>query len=129
LKDPNKIKQKNQTNSSSSTTSSSTTNSASNLTSSNSNKYTSKQPTNWAAFSKRDSNALEAAYKAGTSGAKVPCSEDYLFEVDIDNREVGPVFWPGATYEVIRATWFYQSDGKFLPCDENLAAQIEEGYK
>ncbi|CAI2174844.1 19018_t:CDS:10 [Funneliformis geosporum] len=134
LRDPNKDKNiQTGTSSSSITTtssSSSSTNTLPNLSLSNSNKpYTSKQPTSWKAFSKRDSNALEAAFKAGTSGKKVPCNEDYLFEVDIDNREISPVFWPGATYEVVRATWFYLSDGKILPCDENLAAQIEDGYK
>ncbi|CAG8579722.1 7708_t:CDS:2 [Funneliformis mosseae] len=134
LRDPNKDK-KFQTGTSSSsinttTSSSSSTNTLHNLSLSNSNKsYTSKQPTIWKAFSKRDSNALEAVFKAGKPGAKVPCNEDYLFEVDIDNREISPVFWPGATYEVVRATWFYLSDGKFLPCDENLAAQIEDGYR
>ena len=123
MKDPSKL----QTSSTPSPTPSS--NSTINVTLSNSSKpYSSKQPTNWVPFSQRDSNALEAAYKAGSS-AKVLCNEDYLFEVDIQNREIGPVYWSGPTYEVIRATWFYQSDGKFLPCNENLASQLEEGYK
>ncbi|GBB99560.1 hypothetical protein RclHR1_03560015 [Rhizophagus clarus] len=137
LKDPNKKTQtpksqvsSRQTSSSSVTTaSSSSSTSSTNLTLSNSNKtYPSKLPTSWIPFSKRDSNALEAAFKSGTE-TKVLCNEDYLFEVDIANREISPVYWSGATYEVIRATWFYQSDGKFLPCNENLSAQIENGYK
>ncbi|RIA89678.1 DDHD domain-containing protein [Glomus cerebriforme] len=110
------------------TTSSVTTTSSSSLTCSN-KLYPSKQPTVWVPFSKRDSNALEASFKSGDSESKILCNEDYLFEVDIQNREISPVYWLGATYEVIRATWFYISDGKFLPCNENLAAQIEDGYK
>jgi hypothetical protein len=138
LRDPNKKSpgskpqaSRTQTSSSSSTTTSSSSSSigSTNVTLSNSNKtYPSKQPTSWKPFSKRDSNALEAAFKS-EADTKVLCNEDYLFEVDIPNREICPVYWSGATYEVIRATWFYQSDGKFVPCNENLSAQIEEGYK
>ncbi|CAB4413414.1 unnamed protein product [Rhizophagus irregularis] len=136
LKDPNKKSPKSQASRSQTSSSSTTTSSSSSLTSSTNitlsnshNKtYSSKQPTNWKPFSKRDSNALEAAFKSGDD-TKVLCNEDYLFEVDIPNREICPVYWSGATYEVIRATWFYQSDGKFLPCNENLSSQIEAGYK
>lgn len=50
-----------------------------------------KIPMSWVPFSKRDSNSLEAAYKLGVPGKKVCCNEDYLFEVDLDNREISPV--------------------------------------
>ncbi|KAH7026274.1 DDHD domain-containing protein [Microdochium trichocladiopsis] len=60
--------------------------------------------------------------------AKVPVNEDYLFEVDIDTRELAPVYWLGPIYEVRRGTWFYQEASTLRPCDENLAAQLEEGY-
>ncbi|RHZ72580.1 hypothetical protein Glove_242g139 [Diversispora epigaea] len=93
-------------------------------------KIPSKRPSNWVPFSKRDNDSLELAYKSGNSGKKVPCNEDYLFEVDIDKRKLSPVYWTGPSYDVRRATWFQQGDGsKFSPCDENLAAQIEEGYR
>ncbi|CAG8683263.1 5718_t:CDS:10 [Dentiscutata erythropus] len=89
-----------------------------------------KQPTNWVPFSKRDATALEQAYRSGIPGTKVPCNEDYLFEVDVDKREIQPVYWSGPIYEVRRATWFQQAElNKYIPCDENLAMQIEEGYK
>jgi len=39
---------------------------------------------------------------------KVPVNEDYLFDVDIKKRELGPVYWEGPMYEVKRGTWFYQ---------------------
>ncbi|CAG8809370.1 36930_t:CDS:2, partial [Racocetra persica] len=88
-----------------------------------------KQPTNWIPFSRRDSNALEQAYRSGIPGTKVPCNEDYLFEVDVDKREIHSVYWCGPIYEVRRGTWFQQIElNKYIPCDENLAMQIEEGY-
>ncbi|CAG8433163.1 9564_t:CDS:2 [Diversispora eburnea] len=93
-------------------------------------KVPNKLPSNWVPFSKRDNDSLELAYKSGNSGEKVPCNEDYLFEVDIDKRKLSPVYWTGPSYDVRRATWFQQGDGsKFSPCEENLAAQIEDGYR
>ena len=56
---------------------------------------------------------------------RVPVNEDYLFDVDIDGRELLPAYWKGNSFDVIRGTWFYV-DGR--PCDENLANQLEEGY-
>ncbi|KKA28023.1 hypothetical protein TD95_003692, partial [Thielaviopsis punctulata] len=62
------------------------------------------------------------------AGVKVPVNEDYLFDVDIAKRELGPVYWQGPVYEVRRGTWFTQEGSKLVPCEENLAAQLEEGY-
>lgn len=57
---------------------------------------------------------------------KVAVNEDYLFDVEVKRRELGPAYWVGPIYEVRRGTWF---DGSSLtPCDENLATQLEEGY-
>ena len=53
---------------------------------------------------------------------------DFLFDVDIENRELSPVYWLGPIYEVRRGSWFYQEGSTLKPCDENLAAQLEEGY-
>ena len=61
-------------------------------------------------------------------GIKVPVNEDFLFDVDIDERELGPVYWEGAVYEVRRGSWFYSEGSTVRPCEENLAAQLEEGY-
>lgn len=49
---------------------------------------------------------------------KVPVNEDYLFDVDIEQRELGPAYWLGPIYEVRRGTWFYQ--GKPLTCSSRL---------
>ncbi|KAL5604286.1 hypothetical protein BROUX41_002259 [Berkeleyomyces rouxiae] len=62
------------------------------------------------------------------SDVKVPVNEDYLFDVNIAKRELGPVYWQGPIYEVRRGTWFTQEGSKLVPCEENLAAQLEEGY-
>jgi len=66
--------------------------------------------------------------KGPSANAKVPVNEDYLFEVDIDTRELAPVYWLGPIYEVRRGTWFYHEAAGLRPCEENLAAQLEEGY-
>lgn len=39
---------------------------------------------------------------------KVAVNEDFLFDVDIERRELGPAYWLGPIYEVRRGTWFYQ---------------------
>ncbi|KAI9485380.1 MAG: hypothetical protein EXX96DRAFT_456901, partial [Benjaminiella poitrasii] len=84
-------------------------------------------PSKWVPFSKRDSEALEKAYQNNDIRAKVPVNEDHLFEVDVMQRTISPVYWEGPTYEVRRATWFMQADG-WVPCEENIAEQIELGY-
>lgn len=58
----------------------------------------------------------------------IPVNEDFLFDVDILQRELAPVYWHGPVYEVRRGTWFYQEGSSLRPCEENLAAQLEEGY-
>ncbi|KAI4858890.1 DDHD domain-containing protein [Hypoxylon rubiginosum] len=61
-------------------------------------------------------------------GLRVPVNEDFLFDVDIEQRELAPVYWLGPIYEVRRGSWFYQEGSTLRPCEENLAAQLEEGY-
>lgn len=55
----------------------------------------------------------------------MPVNEDYLFDVDIDARELAPSYWLGPVYDVKRGTWF-TTDGEAV--DESLATQLEEGY-
>jgi hypothetical protein len=59
---------------------------------------------------------------------RVPVHEDFLFDVDIEHRELSPVYWLGPIYEVRRGSWFYQEGSTLRPCEENLATQLEEGY-
>lgn len=44
----------------------------------------------------------------GELKAKVPVNEDFLFDVDVEGRELAPAYWIGAVYEVRRGTWFFQ---------------------
>lgn len=43
-------------------------------------------------------------------------------------RELAPVYWLGPIYDVRRGSWFYQEGSNLRPCEENLAAQLEDGY-
>ncbi|SMR54434.1 unnamed protein product [Zymoseptoria tritici ST99CH_1E4] len=70
--------------------------------------------------------SLKDEHKPGK--IKVPVNEDYLFDVDVSRRELAPAYWHGPVYDVRRGTWFYQDGQVQRPCDENLAAQLEEGY-
>ncbi|KAF2878012.1 DDHD domain-containing protein [Massariosphaeria phaeospora] len=63
--------------------------------------------------------------KEQETSTKVPVNEDYLFDVEIETRELAPAYWMGPVYDVKRGTWF-TPDGE--PCDEHLATQLEEGY-
>ncbi|KAL8999782.1 MAG: hypothetical protein Q9169_001455 [Polycauliona sp. 2 TL-2023] len=66
--------------------------------------------------------------KNGSCPSTVPVNEDFLFDVDIDKRELGPAYWYGPIYDVRRGSWFYQEGSNLRPCEENLANQLEEGY-
>ncbi|KAF1810914.1 hypothetical protein P152DRAFT_420341 [Eremomyces bilateralis CBS 781.70] len=58
----------------------------------------------------------------------VPVNEDYLFDVDIEKRELAPAYWLGPAYDVRRGSWFFVDSSGPRPCDENLATQLEQGY-
>ncbi|OLN86337.1 putative phospholipase C20G8.02, mitochondrial [Colletotrichum chlorophyti] len=74
-------------------------------------------------------SSLETSPEGGqTPKTRVPVNEDYLFDVDIEQRELAPVYWLGPVYEVRRGTWFYDEGSTLRPCEENLASQLEEGY-
>ncbi|PLB47011.1 phosphatidic acid-preferring phospholipase A1 [Aspergillus steynii IBT 23096] len=105
-------------------------------------------PKKFVPFSSKDSHAIETAFqrlsdieaaheqskhseKSGMpqgSTAKVAVNEDYLFDVDVERRELCPAYWVGPVYEVRRGTWFFQDGSSIKPCEENLATQLEEGY-
>ena len=71
-------------------------------------------------------NEATSSERGGT--VKVPVNEDFLFDVDIEARELAPTYWLGPIYDVRRGSWFYQEGSSLRPCDENLAIQLEEGY-
>ncbi|OZJ06976.1 hypothetical protein BZG36_00059 [Bifiguratus adelaidae] len=99
--------------------------------SSSTEKPSRKPPTQWIPFSKRDSAALERAFMSDEERPVIPVNEDYLFEVDVTQRRITPIYWKGPVYEVRRATWFIQGDSssKWTPCDESLSEQLELGYR
>ncbi|OJD17958.1 hypothetical protein AJ78_01989 [Emergomyces pasteurianus Ep9510] len=105
-------------------------------------------PKKFVPFSIRDSQSIEAVFQDlaaredatesskqkdkpndhTSQNVKVPVNEDYLFDVDVQNRELGPAYWLGPIYEVRRGSWFFHEGSTLRPCDENLATQLEEGY-
>ncbi|RAH49513.1 DDHD family phospholipase [Aspergillus brunneoviolaceus CBS 621.78] len=105
-------------------------------------------PKKFVQFSIRDSHAIEEAFQRisdievenenfsheqadpGCSRfpTKVSVNEDFLFDVNVENRELAPTYWVGPIYEVRRGTWFFQEGSTMKPCEENLATQLEEGY-
>lgn len=111
------------------------------------------RPKKWIPFSEGDSREIETAFQTQADEddaierkkgmlspapavsdndepnrekrTKVPVNEDYLFDVEVETRELAPAYWLGPVYDVKRGTWF-TADGE--PCEENLATQLEEGY-
>ncbi|KAG7111041.1 phospholipase C20G8.02 like protein [Verticillium longisporum] len=81
-----------------------------------------QQPKKYVQFSSSDSRAIEAAYqtllekseRSASAGklpkttTNVPVNEDYLFDVNIEQRELSPVYWIGpviATYQDSNTAW------------------------
>lgn len=50
--------------------------------------------------------SLDTDTDSSSAGLRVPVNEDFLFDVDIEKRELAPVYWLGPIYEVRRGTWF-----------------------
>jgi len=76
----------------------------------------------------RPNTGFDSDVNSSSAGLRIPVNEDFLFDVDILERELAPVYWLGPIYEVRRGTWFYQEGSSLRPCEENMAAQLEEGY-
>ena len=101
-------------------------------------------PKKFVPFSVGDSQSIETAFqgliypgcdketpRAGANDEDprlVPVNEDYLFDVDVQCRELKPAYWNGPVYEVRRGTWFIQEGSTLKPCEENLATQLEQGF-
>ena len=77
---------------------------------------------------KPDDGNIDLGTTESSSSTKIPVNEDFLFDVDIQRRELGPAYWLGPIYDVRRGSWFYQEGSNLRPCDENLAGQLEQGY-
>eukprot|EP00842_Homolaphlyctis_polyrhiza_P000593 jgi/Hompol1/1534/HPOL_004769-RA len=75
--------------------------------------------------------ADEVPRQPGIHPSVILGGEDNLYQIDVELREISPVFWDGPTYDIRRGTWFaYSGTGNgYQPCDENLARQLEDGYR
>ncbi|KAI8895399.1 DDHD domain-containing protein [Globomyces pollinis-pini] len=75
-------------------------------------------------YQERKSNQL-------LSNVITPIQHDTLYEVNVESHEFYPIYWDGATYEVRRGIWFEPKGpgGAYIPCDDNLTRQINDGYK
>lgn len=80
-------------------------------------------------FSDEESKRIEHAFQTANSNI-VSVKEDGLFQCLLKEREMGPVYWDGPTYDIRRGTWFYDETGKKLsPVAEKLATDIETLYQ
>lgn len=89
-------------------------------------------------FSDYDSRRIESQYRKYYNSLKldkssddkildiVDVNEDRLFQVNVRNFDLSPVYWEGPTYEVRRGIWF---DSNAVPLSSELTQIIEEGYK
>lgn len=87
-----------------------------------------KKPENILREAHSDTATGASAGKLPKTTTNVPVNEDYLFDVNIEQRELSPVYWIGPVYDVRRGTWFYQEGSSLRPCEENLASQLEDGF-
>lgn len=69
---------------------------------------------------------VDTESRGNKQSVRVPVNEDFLFDVDVIERELAPAYWLGPTYDVRRGSWFFQEGATLRPCEENLAAQLEE---
>ncbi|EMG50897.1 hypothetical protein G210_0035 [Candida maltosa Xu316] len=83
-----------------------------------------KEPESFIPFSEYDSKKLEHHYRKQTKDP-IDVNEDKLFEVNLENFNISPVYWEGPVYEVRRGLWF-DLDG--IPLNSELTAEIEKGF-
>ncbi|KAH3683544.1 hypothetical protein WICPIJ_005490 [Wickerhamomyces pijperi] len=97
-------------------------------------KYKQKaQPEKFQEFSDFDNDRLETAYsqlkKNPCAEEKVPVNEDFLFEADLNKRQMAPVYWDGAVYEIRRGIWFTTIENKQVPVAHDLTNELETAYQ
>ncbi|KAK6198146.1 DDHD domain-containing protein [Scheffersomyces amazonensis] len=106
-----------------------------------------KEPEKFLPFSDYDSSKLENEYQkslaerdeskskvklesesesASEHNELVEVNEDKLFQVNLVEFTLSPVYWDGPIYEVRRGTWF-GTDG--IPLPMNVSQLIEKGYR
>lgn len=58
---------------------------------------------------------------------KVAVGVDRLYDADISEYTMTPVFWKGPKLRITRASWFFESN-KLTPCSTALAAELESHF-
>ncbi|KAK6891455.1 putative phospholipase C20G8.02, mitochondrial [Candida tropicalis] len=86
----------------------------------------SKEPESFIPFSDYDSKNLEHHFIKNRQDKIVEVNEDKLFQVDLQNFELSPVYWEGPVYEVRRGLWF-NPDG--IPLNAKVTEEIEKEYE
>lgn len=59
---------------------------------------------------------------------KVAVGVDHLYDADISDFSMSPVFWKGPKLRITRASWFFESN-KLTPCSTALAAELESHFQ
>ena len=59
---------------------------------------------------------------------KVAVGVDRLYDADISQFSMSPVFWKGPQLRITRASWFFESS-KLTPCSTALAAELESHFQ
>lgn len=55
---------------------------------------------------------------------KVAVGTDKLYDADVSEFTMSPIFWKGPKLRIMRASWFFESN-KLTPCSTALAAELE----
>ena len=88
-----------------------------------------KKPIEWKIISSSD--VLEERYQAYGKDKSINTKliiEDQLYYADIASMEIRSIYWEGPVFEMRRGLWYFELSSKFLPCDDKLAIQLEQGY-
>ena len=54
----------------------------------------------------------------------VSVNEDYLFDVNVEKRELAPAYWLGPVYDVRRGTWFFAGESRIISVCPNSSQSI-----
>lgn len=86
--------------------------------------YTQKEePSKFEPFSETDNEKLEKALALRKDVEYV--RQDELFQVNLEQMHISPVYWPGPVFEVRRSVWF-GADNE--PLGEEIDARLERAY-
>ena len=88
-----------------------------------------KKPNEWKYL--EDSEKLEEIYLEYSKDKTVNTRlivDDQLFYADIASMEIRSIYWEGPVFEMRRGLWYFEFGNKYIPCDEKLQLQLEQGH-